>query len=194
MFFDGQVWVEQVKRLLGKITHRQTCAETHRAGIRSDGARDDFQERGLARSVLAHHAPSFSTTNVQVQAIVNNAPAIGLPDVFECDDLIAGSRRLPKIELHDTTLLRQFDLLDLVQCLHAALDLRRFRRMSGESFDESLLFREHCLLPRVCRLAIRLADLAFSRIKVVVAGVHRYFAPIDLRNPGDDAIHEFAIV
>src|SRR5439155_3800731 len=102
-------------------THRQTCAETHRAGIRSDGARDHFQERGLARSVLAHDAPSLAAANIQVQAIVNNAPSIGLPDVFECDDLIAGSRRLPKIELHDTALLRQLDLLDLVQSLYAAL-------------------------------------------------------------------------
>ena len=85
--------------------------------------------------------------------------------------MIARARRLPEVELHDAPLLRQLDLLDLLERLHAALHLRGLRRVRGEPLDEPLLLREHRLLPRVRRLAIRLADGALALVEVVVARV-----------------------
>ena len=66
-------------------------------------------------------------------------------------------------------LLRQLDLLDLVERLDAALHLRRLGGVRGEPLDEALLLGEHRLLPRVGRLAVGLANGALALVEIVVA-------------------------
>ena len=66
--------------------------------------------------------------------------------------------------------------------------------MRREPVDEPLLLREHRLLPRVRRLAVRLADRALALVEVVVARVGGDFAAVDLGDPGHDPVHELAIV
>ena len=66
--------------------------------------------------------------------------------------------------------------------------------MRREPLDEALLLGEHRLLPRVGCLAVGFADRALALVEIVVARVARDFAAVDLGNPGDDAVHEVAIV
>ena len=115
-------------------------------------------------------------------------------DVLEHRHLLAGPRRRPEVELHHLALLRQLDLLDLVERLHAALHLRRLGGVGGEPVDEPLLFRQHRLLPGVGRLAVRVADRPLALVEVVVPRVHRDLAVVDLGDLRHDAVHEVAVV
>ena len=103
-----------------------------------------------------------------------------LRHVLEHRDLIARARRRTEVELHDPPLLRQLDLLDLLERLDAALHLRRLGRVRGEAFDEPLLLGEHRLLAGVGGLAVRLADAALALVEVVVARVDGDLAAVDL--------------
>src|SRR5215471_16608851 len=123
-----------------------------------------------------------------------DALPVRLRDVLERRDDVTGPLRLAEIELDDLALLRQLDLLYLLQRLDAALHLRGLRRMRGEALDEPLLFREHRLLACIRGLAVRLANRALALVEIVVAGVGGDFAAVDLGNPRADAIHELAVV
>ncbi len=125
---------------------------------------------------------------------MDDALAVRLRDVLERRHDVARPRRLAEVELDDVPLLRQLDLLDLLERLHAALHLRRLGRVRGEALDEPLLLREHRLLPRIRRFAVRLADRPLALVEVVVARVARDLAAVDLGDPRDDAVHELAIV
>jgi hypothetical protein len=155
---------------------------------------DHLQQRRLARAIATHDAPALATTDGEVDAIVDDASAVAFGDALERGDLVAGPRRRAEVEFHDAALLRQFDLLDLLQCFHAALDLRRLCRVRGEPLDEALLLGEHGLLPGVGGFAIGFADGALAFVEVVVAGIGRDLAAVDLGDARDDAVHELAIV
>ena len=77
---------------------------------------------------------------------------------LEDGNLIARTRRLPEVEFDDAALLRQLDLLDLVERLDAALHLRRLRGVRREALDEALLLGQHRLLAGVGGFAIRFAQ------------------------------------
>ena len=162
------------------------------SGARTPG--HHLQQRRLAGAVLPHHAPALAAADGQVQTVVDDPAAVGLGHVFERRDLLARSRRLPEVELHDPALLRQLDLLDLLERLHPALHLRGLRRVRGKPLDEPLLLREHRLLPGVRRFAVGLADRALALVEIVVARVDRDLAAVDLGDLRDDAIHELAVV
>ena len=66
--------------------------------------------------------------------------------------------------------------------------------MRRESVDETLLFGQLRLLARVRRFLVALAELALAEVEVVVAAVGDDVAVVDLKDLGDDAIHEVAIV
>ena len=114
--------------------------------------------------------------------------------ILDDDDLVARAGRRPELELDHLASLGQLDLLDLVQRLDAALHLRRLGRMRAEAVDEALLLGEHRLLARVGRLEVGLPDRPLPLVEVVVAGVGRDLAAVDLGDPADDAVHELAVV
>jgi hypothetical protein len=100
----------------------------------------------------------------------------------------------PEVELHHAPLLRQLDFFDLLECLDAALHLRGLCRVRREALDEPLFLGEHRLLPRVRRLAVRVADRALALVEVVVARIGRDLAAVDFRNFRDEAVHELTVV
>ena len=65
---------------------------------------------------------------------------------------------------------------------------------AAKPVDEALLLGQHGLLTRVGRLAVRLAERALALVEVVVAGVDRDLAAIDLGDLRHDAVHELAVV
>ena len=125
---------------------------------------------------------------------MDDARTVGFSHALERGHLLARSGRRAEIELHDLAFLRQLDLLDLVERFHAALHLRGLGRVRRKAIDEALFLREHRLLARVRRLAIRLANRSLPLVEVVVAGVARDLAAVDLGDLGDDAVHEIAVV
>ena len=111
---------------------------------------------------------------------MDDALSVRLRDILEHGNLVAGTRRLAEIKPHDAPLLRQLDLLDLLERLDAALHLRRLGGVRREAFDEALLLGEHRLLPRIRRFAIGFPDGALTLVEVVVAGVDSDLAGVDL--------------
>jgi len=64
----------------------------------------------------------------------------------------------------------------------------------GEAGDELLLLGQHLLLPPVAGQQLVAADLPLLQIEIVVAAVGGDPAVGDLDDPGDDAVHEVAVV
>ncbi len=158
------------------------------------GAGNHFEQGGLPCPVPAHDGPAFAAADGEAEAVIDDARAVALVQVFNHRHLVAGARRHAELELHYLALLGQFDLVDLVQRLDAALHLRGFGGVGFEALDEALLLGEHGLLAGEGRLLIVLADGAFALVEIVVAGVGDDLARIDLGDFGDDAVHELAIV
>src|ERR1017187_1524372 len=194
LFDDGEVAIEHVERLLREVPHIQAGAQPHAAGIRLRGARDHFEQGGLARAVAAHHGPAFAAADGEAEALIEDARAIALVQIFDNGDLVAGAWGNAELELHHAARLGQLDLVDLVQGLDAALHLRGFGGVRPEAVDEALLLGEHGLLAGERGLLIVLADRALALVEIVVAGVGDDLAGIDLGDFGDDAVHELAVV
>ena len=167
----GELGIEELGRLLREVAHLHARPDADIAAIGRQRPRDHLEQRCLAGAVAAHDAPALAATDGEVDAVVNDALAVRLRQILENGNLIARTRGLAKVEVDDLALLRQLDLLNLVERLDAALHLRRLGRMRGEALDEALFLGQHRLLPRVRRLAVRFADAALALVKVVVSGV-----------------------
>ena len=115
-------------------------------------------------------------------------------EVFNDGHLVPGASRGPEFEPNDLPLLRQFDFVDLVERLDAALHLGGLGGVRLEPLNEPLLFRQHGLLAAKGGLLIRLADRPFPLVVVVVARVDRDLTVVYFSDLRDDAVHEFAIV
>ena len=194
LLFDRQIRIEQVERLLCEVAHLEARAQPDLAGVRSKHAGNHSQQRGLPRPVSAHHAPALAAPDRHAEPVVDDAVSVRLRNVLEHGNLIARPWRLAEIEPNDTPFLGQLDLFDLLERLDTALDLRRFGGMGREALDEALLLGQHRLLPRVRSFAIGFPDRALALVEVVVARIDRDLAAVDLRDLGDDAIHELAVV
>ena len=168
---DRQVRVEELGRLLREVAHLHARADAHAAPVGGQHAGNHLQQRRLAGAVPAHDRPALAAPDRQVDAVVDHAAAVGLRQILQHRDLLARPRRLPELEVDDLPLLRQLDLLDLVERLDPALHLRRLRGVRGEAVDEALFLGQHRLLTGVGRLAIGLADAPLALVEVVVARV-----------------------
>ena len=119
---------------------------------------------------------------------------VGLVQVFDHHHLVARPWWLPELEVHDLAFFRQLDFFDLVERLHTALHLRGLGGVRGKPVDEPLLLGQHRLLPGIRGLTIGLTNRLLAFVVFVVAGVDGDLAVVDFGNPGDDAVHELAVV
>ena len=108
--------------------------------------------------------------------------------------LIAGARRLAEVELRRSSAAWATRSSRFLQRLDPALHLRGLGGVGGEAVDEALLLGQHRLLAGVGGLAVGLADRPLLLVEVVVAGIDGDLAAVDLGDPGDDAVHELAVV
>jgi hypothetical protein len=194
LLLNGDFGIQKIQRLLGKISHFQARPEPDNTGVWFHSTGNNLEQSGFSSPVFSHDAPALSSPEIEVQSVINDAFPVGLLHAFKCDHLIAGPWRLTKIELHDRSLSRQLDFLDLIEGFHAALYLRGLGSVRGKSIDEALFLCEHGLLASVGRLTISLPDGSLPFIKIVIARIGVDFAAIDFSDSGDDAIHEFAVV
>src|ERR1019366_1920066 len=123
--------------------------------------------------------PTFSASDGEAEALVEDARTVALVQIFDDGDLVAGAWGNAELELHHAARFGQLDLVDLVQRLDAALHLRGFGGVRLEAVDEALLLGEHGLLAGERGLLIVLADRGLPRVEKVVAGVGDDLAGID---------------
>src|SRR5205823_3250781 len=155
-------------------------------------ARDHLEEGRLAGAVLAHDGPALPAAHGEREVLVDDAVAVALRDAGELDDVVAGAGRRAKLEVLLLDPARLGDLLDLLELLDPALDLRGLRNVRLEPLDEPALLGEPGLLARVLGLAALRLDLAHLLVEVVVAGVRPDLATVDLDDLADDAVHDVA--
>src|SRR5690606_25372000 len=98
-------------------------------------AGDELQERRLARTVAAHHAPPLAAADLEVEPAVDDARSVGLGDAAQDRDVLAESRRALELERHDLALHRRIEALDLLDLLGPALRLGRLRDVGAEAVD-----------------------------------------------------------
>ena len=89
LFFDRQVGIEQVERLLREVTHLQACAELDGPFVRANRAGDHFQQGRFAGAVLPHHRPPLAAPDCQRQLVVHHAAAVALRDAGQRRHLVA---------------------------------------------------------------------------------------------------------
>ena len=165
-----------------------------RSGIGRACAGNHFEQCGLTGAIPAHHCPAFSAADCEAESVVDHAWTVALAQIFEYRDLIAGSRRHAKFELHDLPFLRELDLFDLVQRFDTALHLSGFGGVGLEALDKTLFLGEHGLLARKRCLLIGLANRALPFIEIVVTRVSDDLSGVDLGDLRNKPIHELAVM
>ena len=163
--------------------------------VRLGGARHQLQQRRLAGAVDAHDAPALLAAHQEVEPVVDAPRAVALVHVFEL--ATSSPERGAGRELErdrsggacggsTRSILSSF-FTRLCTC--AACEARALNR--SMKLD---LLGEHRLLALVLRLLLRLAQRALLLVEIVVAGIGRQRAAVDLDDLGDDAVHELAVV
>src|ERR1700723_4694394 len=123
LFDDGEIGLEHVQRLLREVADIEAGAEPNASGIWSTGSGNHLEQRGLARPVSPHAGPALSAADGEVEPFVNHTRAVTLVQILKDGHLFARSRWNTKVKLYYLTFFWQFDLLDLIQRLDAALHL-----------------------------------------------------------------------
>src|SRR5579864_4419507 len=191
---DGEIGIKDIKRLLREIAHVKARAQANRAGIRLRSAGNHLEQRSFTCAVSAHHGPSLTATDGEIEAVIDHARAVALVQIFNHGNLLAGTRRRTELKLNDLALFGQLDFFDLIQRLDAALHLRGLGGVRAKAINKALLLGQHGLLPRKSRLLVGGADVSLTLIKIIVAGVSDDFAGFNFCDLGDKAVHEFAIM
>ena len=90
--------VQQIHRVLREVSHLHASAHRNHAIVRRGRTRHQFQQRRLARTVDAHHAPAFPPAHHEVQPVINAPWAIALLHLLQAHHVFARARRRQKIE------------------------------------------------------------------------------------------------
>ena len=96
---DAVVAVEQLHRVLREVAELHRRAERDAAGVGRGVAGDELEQRRLAGAVHAHHAPALAAADPEVEAVEDDALAVGLVHAGELHDVVARARRRPELEL-----------------------------------------------------------------------------------------------
>lgn len=99
------------------------------------------------------HQRSFRRT-MKSRLTIDRAAAIGLVDLLQRHDILAGARRRREFESNCLTPFWRLDAVDLLEFLHTALHLRSVRSAGLEAFDELDFLGEHGLLAFELRLLL----------------------------------------
>src|SRR5690606_41663491 len=99
-----------------------------------------------------------------------------------------------KLELDDLAAPGRLDLVDLVEHLHARLDLCGVTRPGGEASDERLFFGQHRLLLRVLGLVLQGRKVALLLVELEVTAVASELASVDLDDLRHEAIEQLPVM
>ena len=188
------VRIEDVERGLGEVAELEARPELHVALVGLEGARHQLEQGALAGAVDPHHAPALAALDLEVEPVVHDVLAVGLPDAAEGRHVVPRARGLLHQEGHQHAPLGRLELVDLLELLDPALDLGRLGRVLLEALDEALLLLEHRLLAREGRLLVRGARGLLVLVVVVVTRVAHELAGVDRHDAAHHAVHEVPVV
>ena len=114
--------------------------------------------------------------------------------LLQGDDVIARAWRGRKIERDGLAAARRLDALDLLQLLDPALHLGGVRGARLEAFDELDFLGQHRLLALELGLLLLFVQRTLLLVELVIAGIGRKRAAVDLDHLVDDAVDELAIM
>ncbi len=177
-----------------EVGHRESGAEPHAAGIRGKLARDQADERRLARPVRAHEAQPVAAHDGQVEGADDEALTERLADALEFRHQPAGALAGVEHQVHVAGPLAASGALapEFLETPHPAL-VARAARLHALA-DPGLLLRpvpvELAPCRRLGRQLLALADLVGGE----VARIRRKQAAVEFHDARCHAVEERAIV
>ncbi len=135
------------------------------------GAGQQLDQRRFAGAVDAHQRHAVAALDDEIDAGKDLVIAVALGDVLEFGHDAPARLRLRKAEVDGLLFRRNFDALDALQFLDAALHLLRLRGLGAEADDEGFQLLDAILLVGVGRLQLR---AALRLLHFVFASSRRY--------------------
>ena len=194
---DGQLRVEVVDAVLGEVARDHVAAFLAEAAVDRDDAGEDLEQRGLAGAVGADEHRALAAFALEVEVLVDDVVAVGLPDVLELHHLQARAGRLREAELDLLQVVLRLvdrDLLEAGDLLLLGLRAGGHRGLGAEAVDERLQVRDLALLVLEHRLLALLARLALDQEVVVIAGVFVQALAAKLDHARAEGVEEGAVV
>ena len=188
--------VERLELVLGVVGLRHVLPQLDATGRGHLMAIDELHEGRLAGAVGAHQRHVVASVQREAHALVHEVVAIGLCHVVDLHDHIARARRLREAEVHLLRGLRQHDELffDLLELLHALLDLAGLGGFVAEALDEGLDVGDVALLGGALRTQLLEVVLALLQIARVVTGIGHEALVLERRDVAHASVHERAVV
>ena len=161
--------VERLELMLCEVTDSHVVTDAALAAVEAKGAGEDPEQRGLPCTVRPHEREPIATANHEIDPGVDRRVAVRLVHGFESEDDVAGTFRFGDPQPHPTSRFgRDLDPLDLLERLHAALDLPRFRCLVAEAFDEAFDLGDFAVLTALSRQELLAALLPLDQVAIVV--------------------------
>jgi hypothetical protein len=182
---------------LGEVAGDDVAAEFARAALDVDDTGEDFEERGFAGAVGTDEHDALAALGGEVEVFVNDVVAVGLPDVFELDDLEAGARGLRELEVHLAQLfggLFDGDILEALDLFLLGLRAGGHRGLGAEAINEDLQVGDLALLVFESGGLLVLAGFLFGQEIIVVAVVIMERAGAKLEHASAEGVQKSAIV
>src|SRR5690606_3870443 len=120
-------------------------------------------------TVDAHDAPAFAAADHEVEAVIDRAASIGLVHALEAHHVLTRTRRRSEIEGDGLATAWRLHAIDLLQFLHAALDLRCMGSTRLEALDELDFLGKHRLLTLELGLLLLFVQRPLPLIESIVA-------------------------
>ena len=120
---NGLFALQHIHGVLSEIAHPDIGADADRALIGRNGPRHELQKRRFAGAIGAQDAPAFLSTHQKVEILIDRLVAITLVNLANIDHVVARPGRALELELNRLATTRRLDPFNLVDLLHAALDL-----------------------------------------------------------------------
>ena len=197
VFEDRGVGVQVIETVLGEVTGDDVAAEFARAALDGDDAGEDFEERGFAGAVGSDEDDALAALGGEVEVFVNDVVAVGLPDVFELDDLEAGARGLRELEVHLAQLFGRLldgDILEALDLFFLGLGAGGHGGLGTEAVNEDLQVGDLALLIFEGGELLVFAGFFLGEEVVVVAVVVMERAGAELEHAGAEGVQESTVV
>ena len=182
--------------MLGVVGDGYVLTERDAAGVRREPTVDELHESRLARAVGADEGHVVAAVEREVHVAVDAVVTEALRDARDVDDRVSRARWIGEAEVNVMGLLGQDDelFLDLLELLHALLDLLGLRRLVPEALDEDLHVLDVALLGLSLRTQLREVVLALLEVTGVVADVGHQALVLERRHVAHAGVHERAVV
>ena len=191
---DGRFGVERLVLILREIIRRHVVAEHVFACGDRLLARQQLDEGGLPRPVDADQRDAIAALDGERRAGEHVLFAIALRHISELRDNPSAGLRLRETKMDGLLVRRNFDALDLLEFLDAALHLFGFGRLRAEPVDERFELLDPVALVGVGGFQLRAAFGLLLFVFRISAGVELDALVPDLRDARNGHIEEEAVV